>query len=843
MTSAVPTTQPRRRFGTLKVVQPPAGLRVNEEVMLCHMAAQGERAAARLQETTDPATREWLKAGVVAGRRVRNLLVEWHLPLVKQIAAHYQSSVDKVDLEQEGYLALVEAASQHDYAAGQRFCVTAAYAIRQAIRKALRRNSEIVLPAQVQLDLKRLREVSVSLSHKLGRNPDAAEVAAALGVSPAKVANLQSIAELGHTLSLDLPTGNEDEGATLGELLPADALHQPLSEAQLAVLKAAVAALLEQLAAAERRLISLYHGLDGEEQHTYREMSKLVGISRETLRKRVHEAELKLATKENEAAVLPLLTLEVEEREQAEVSHADELRRAKRKLARRQADLTDAQAVASAVHAEAASARYLADQFTDWARRYERQQPAGRDRELRWQQAGYYTQLARAAAAETIAPDRVVAEAETRLMQAETGLKRLAVSIQQQYRCQCGGVGRHAVRLWTEWQPQNGVLSIPTRWYCDECSRSQWFGLLVRSNHAAQREMLEQTGDVTTRIYAAELKQWLPAQVYSKSPTCSNVVPASNSLTCYRCTEAVPRELAVDMVVQAQGVTSYRLLAICPACYQQVGATWQQRKESSGIAGIFDRYPAAPERKAGKRVWIKRHGYYPADEQEQASLIRVSRRQRAEWRKQEAEWLIARLDPYQRKLVADERKAEATQQQQRHEDAQQQQAWAKQQAADFWLTMLKYPKLLTRLFIASWLGQQATQAVSETDSCPTCGSHAGRRHELDLELTMLLCTFCEGITMMQAKMQATTMPVQPVTTLNCGRCHKAMAAGSRVLIWRAQQQCWLVRCAWCAAGYATYRQKRGKQQPTSNPTTQLPKLEGQGKVAGKRPALHNQQRK
>lgn len=840
MTSVVPTIS-TRKFGTLKAVQPPMGLSVSEEVLLCHMVAQGEVAAIRLQATDDPATREWLQAGVVAGQRARNLLVEWHLPLVKPIARQYRSSVDAADLEQEGYLALVEAVSQHDYAAGQRFCVTAAYAVRQAIRKALRRSNQIVLPAQVQLDLKRLQEATAALSHRLGRNPDAAEVAAALGASEAKVASLQNIANGSRTLSLDLPTGSEGEGDVLAELLPADAPYQPLTEAQLAVLKAAVAALLEQLTTAERRLVSLYHGLDGEQQHTYREMSKLVGVSRETVRKRVHEAELKLATEQNEAIVLPLLAVETDEWEQQAMTAAEELRICKQQLAHRKAALAKAQVVAKATHIKAEAARGLATQYTCWARAYEQAQPQGRDRSLRWQQAGYYTEQARQAETQAEASDHRQAVATNKLVRAQAALKRLAVSIQQQYRCPCGEVGRHPVRLWTEWQPQNDVLTVPTGWYCDECSRSQWFALLVRTNHAARRAALDQTGEVTTRIYVAELGQFMPAQVYAK-PNLRPKATIQHHLTCYRCHGQLARELVVDMVVQAQGATGYRLVAICPPCYQQVGAGWEQRKETTDTPGIFDHYPAAPPRKAGKRVWIKTHGYNPADEREQASLIRVSRRQRTEWRKAEAEWLIAQLDPYQRRLVEAERKVEAEQLQRKQEQARNRQVEQRRSAATFWLAVLKQPAMFRRLFILSWLNQLAAQALPETNNCPTCGSHAGRRHELDAQLTMLICTFCDGITMMQRQVQPAAKPIQPAPMLNCGRCHKAMAAGSRLLIWRAQEQCWLVRCVQCAIGYAAYRQKRGKQQPSSNTTTQPPKSEAQGKVAGKRLSQRNQQR-
>ncbi len=99
------------------------------------------------------------------------------MPLVKEIVRHYCSRVEAAELEQVGYLALVEAATQHDYGSGQRFCVTASYAVRQAVRKELRRSGSIVLPAPVQTALTKLHQATACFEQQYGYAPTADELA------------------------------------------------------------------------------------------------------------------------------------------------------------------------------------------------------------------------------------------------------------------------------------------------------------------------------------------------------------------------------------------------------------------------------------------------------------------------------------------------------------------------------------------------------------------------------------------------------------------------------------------------------------------------------------------
>ena len=121
------------------------------------------------------------------------------------------------------------------------------------------------------------------------------------------------------------------------------------------------------------------------------------------------------------------------------------------------------------------------------------------------------------------------------------------------------------------------------------------------------------------------------------------------------------------------------------------------------------------------------------------------------------------------------------------------------------------------------------------------GSHT--LGSLRLDFFLEVDTGSEGERIIGQKFEQYLSYYHAATILNCGRCHKAMAAGSRVLIWRSPQQYWLVRCARCAVVYATYRQKANKQPASSNTVTQQPKPEAQAKVTGKRPAAkRNQER-
>lgn len=92
--------------------------------------------------------------------------------------------------------------------------------------------------------------------------------------------------------SLDRPVGDED--TTLGALLASDA-SAPDEEVELAERDDALRGALERLPEAERNVVMLRYGIDGDEPTPLREAGRRLGISSDAVRKLERKALAELA--------------------------------------------------------------------------------------------------------------------------------------------------------------------------------------------------------------------------------------------------------------------------------------------------------------------------------------------------------------------------------------------------------------------------------------------------------------------------------------------------------------------------------------------------------------------
>jgi RNA polymerase sigma factor FliA len=108
-----------------------------------------------------------------------------HLPLVRRIAWHVHGrapgAVELEELVQSGVVALVEAAQSYEDR-GHAFATYAQLRVRGAMIDLIRRNATICRSAITRR--KQMEEVRRRLSTELGRTPDDAEMAAAMGIPP-----------------------------------------------------------------------------------------------------------------------------------------------------------------------------------------------------------------------------------------------------------------------------------------------------------------------------------------------------------------------------------------------------------------------------------------------------------------------------------------------------------------------------------------------------------------------------------------------------------------------------------------------------------------------------------
>jgi len=215
--------------------------------------------------------------------RARERMIEANLRLVVSIARHYNCrGMTFEDVVQEGILGLMSAINKFDPTKGFRFSTYATYWIRQAIVRAIEKQSRMIrLPTYAYHAVGKLERSSMQLSDKLGRQPTSEELAVETTLSVSTVnALLQSIQE---PVSLDVLLG-EAEDYTLGDLqLDADA-QDPEESALQSADRENLARILGVLKPKERTVIENRYGLRDGRVRSLKELAQELNMSREGIR-------------------------------------------------------------------------------------------------------------------------------------------------------------------------------------------------------------------------------------------------------------------------------------------------------------------------------------------------------------------------------------------------------------------------------------------------------------------------------------------------------------------------------------------------------------------------------
>jgi RNA polymerase sigma factor FliA len=139
-------------------------------------------------------------------------LVTEHLYLVQhivhQLASRYPRHVDRSELWSAGALGLVDAARRYDPATGIPFARYASIRVRGAIIDSTRTRDWA--SRQLRREMRRIQEADDALQAQLGRSPETAELAAALGMSVEELDEYRARAAAATLLHLDRPNPNSD---------------------------------------------------------------------------------------------------------------------------------------------------------------------------------------------------------------------------------------------------------------------------------------------------------------------------------------------------------------------------------------------------------------------------------------------------------------------------------------------------------------------------------------------------------------------------------------------------------------------------------------------------------
>ncbi|XP_042464329.1 RNA polymerase sigma factor sigA-like [Zingiber officinale] len=225
-----------------------------------------------------------------------------NLRLVMSVAQKYDNlGVDMADLIQGGLIGLLRGIQKFDSSKGFRISTYVYWWIRQGVSRALIKNSRTLrLPAHLHERLISIRQAKVKLEDQ-GITPSIMKLAESLNMSQKKVRNATQ-AEI-KVLSLDreaFPYSNGLPGQTLHDYIADSKVeNSPWHVFEEWSLKDEVTQLLYTiLSKRDRNIIKLYHGIDNN-CHTWEDIGKQLGLSRERVRKLGLEAmeKLKLAAR------------------------------------------------------------------------------------------------------------------------------------------------------------------------------------------------------------------------------------------------------------------------------------------------------------------------------------------------------------------------------------------------------------------------------------------------------------------------------------------------------------------------------------------------------------------
>ncbi|MBI2124817.1 sigma-70 family RNA polymerase sigma factor [Candidatus Pacearchaeota archaeon] len=227
----------------------------------------------------------------------RTEIAGYNLRLVLSIANDYSvlcniSDLEMGELVDAGVIGLIDSIDKHEYKRGLKLCTHAVEHIKRYIKRTYDNESSLIcIPVHMREKMHRIKKAEEDLFYRLKREPTIKEIArkAKLKISVAKrVKDFMNSPMSGQPLSLNTPVNNSgDKEITLANSISGNHAknHENIYEkASRLVLHEKLAESLKELEGAEKQVLYLRFGLDGNGCRTLDETGRFIGFTRERAR-------------------------------------------------------------------------------------------------------------------------------------------------------------------------------------------------------------------------------------------------------------------------------------------------------------------------------------------------------------------------------------------------------------------------------------------------------------------------------------------------------------------------------------------------------------------------------
>ncbi|CAL4938715.1 unnamed protein product [Urochloa decumbens] len=212
----------------------------------------------------------------------KNRMVKSNVRLVISIAREHEGpGMEFSDLIQDGMQGLIRGAEKFDASKGFRFSTYSHWWIKQAIRKSVLEQTQIIrLPTHVAEASSRVKECQRRLHRQLKRLPSNEEIALDTGMPIRRVEAAMSLPR--YSVSLTGKVGCSD--LTYQEIMADPSAETAEETLHRWLMKKDVDTALDSLSPREKQVIRYRFGIEGGRPRTLNDIGQLMGVSRERIR-------------------------------------------------------------------------------------------------------------------------------------------------------------------------------------------------------------------------------------------------------------------------------------------------------------------------------------------------------------------------------------------------------------------------------------------------------------------------------------------------------------------------------------------------------------------------------